>query len=151
VDVVESKQTGGASSQEIQVRSQERIYDLHHGRFSEPNAKRIKSHIGVCWTVSSLKLSWRNPDVAATRPESLSKGDTRQLKKKFCLSRPSGFYIHERLSIRERPRQELCITLTDYFLRVVLLRTLQKEIIFNFIFFLERGRCLRVSPLMRAA
>jgi hypothetical protein len=39
VDVVESKQTGGASSQEIQVRSQERIYDLHHGRFSEPNAK----------------------------------------------------------------------------------------------------------------
>jgi hypothetical protein len=39
VDVVESKQTGGASSQEIKVRSQERIYDLHHGRFSEPNAK----------------------------------------------------------------------------------------------------------------
>jgi hypothetical protein len=34
VDVVESKQTGGASSQEIQVRSQERIYDLHHGRLS---------------------------------------------------------------------------------------------------------------------
>jgi hypothetical protein len=39
VDVVELKQAEGASSQEIQARSQERIYDLHHGRFSEPNAK----------------------------------------------------------------------------------------------------------------
>jgi hypothetical protein len=39
VDVVESKQAEGASSQEIQARSEERIYDLQHGRFSEPNAK----------------------------------------------------------------------------------------------------------------
>jgi hypothetical protein len=39
--------------------------------------KQIKSHIGVCWTVSSPKLSWWNPDFAATRSESRSKGDTR--------------------------------------------------------------------------
>jgi hypothetical protein len=34
---------------------------------------------------------------------------------KISSSSPSGFYIHERLSIRERPRQELCIALTDHF------------------------------------
>jgi hypothetical protein len=75
VDVVESKQTEGASSQEIQVRSQERIYDLHHGRFSEPNAKA--DQIPHRRLLSCPKLSWWNLDFAATRSESRSKGDTR--------------------------------------------------------------------------
>jgi hypothetical protein len=55
-----------------------------------------------------------------------------QLKKKFSYQVRRVFYIHERLSIRERPRQELCIALTEHFLRVVLHE--EKHLDFKFFF-----------------
>jgi hypothetical protein len=69
----------------------------------------------------------------------------------MSLSSPSGFYIHERLSIRERPRQELCIALTDHFFArgSSPVRTEEKNLNFNF--FLERRKTWRTSPLVRAA
>ncbi|KAH0814747.1 hypothetical protein GEV33_008045 [Tenebrio molitor] len=49
---------------------------------------------------------------------------------------PSGFYIHERLSIRERPRQELYIALTDHFFArgSLPVRTEEKNLNINFFF-----------------
>jgi hypothetical protein len=53
-------------------------------------------------------------------------------KQKKSLSSPSGFYIHERLSIRERPRQELCIALTDHFFCAWFFTTTEGKNLFNF-------------------
>jgi hypothetical protein len=39
VDVMEEKEAGGASSQEIQAGSLKQIYDFRHGRFSELHAE----------------------------------------------------------------------------------------------------------------
>jgi hypothetical protein len=76
------------------------------------------------------------------------------LEEKISSSSPSGFYIHERLSIRERPRQELRIALTDHFFArgSSPVRTEEKNLNFNFFFFgAKKDLDWRTSLLMRAA
>jgi hypothetical protein len=72
------------------------------------------------------------------------------LEEKISSSSPSGFYIHERLSIRERSRQELCIALTDHFFArgSSPVRTEEKNLNFIFFFFfLERRKTWIGEPL----